>query len=343
MATTRALDQDERTRVLADNAEAYARVALANIEREFPASAPYYVTEPGPLPLPRERHPAFYGSLDWHSCVEMHWVLVRLLRLFPELALGARIRAVLDEHLTRENLELEAEYFVLHRGFERPYGWGWCLRLAHEIATWDDPDGARWSANLATLAEVLRQGFVTWLPNATYPQRTGLHGNTAFALLLALDYALREDGAGEPDLVRTIHGATLRWYGQDRGYAAQFEPSGSDFLSPALTEAALMARVIGKTAFVPWFDAFLPSLDALLTPAAVSDPTDGQIAHLHGLNLSRAYCMRVISEALPHDDVRVPALSRAIAAHADASLSQVVGSDYMVEHWLAAYALLLLS
>jgi len=337
------MDASERRRILAANADAYARVALANIQREFPASAPYYITEPGPLPLPRERHPAFYGSLDWHSCVEMHWVLVRLLRLFPHLALAPQIRSVLDDHFTREKLELEAAYFVLHRGFERPYGWGWALTLAHELGTSEDPDAGRWASHFATLSAVLRQGFVTWLPKATYPQRTGLHGNTAFGLLLALDYALREDGTGEPDLVRAIHGATLRWYEKDRGYAAQFEPSGSDFLSPALTEAALMSRVLGRSGFVPWLDAFLPSLEPLLTPAIVSDPSDGQIAHLHGLNLSRAYCMRLISDALPSEDPRVAALSRAIELHAAASLPHVVGSDYMVEHWLAAYALLLLS
>ena len=329
--------------LLAANADAYAGVALANVLREFPASAQYYITEPGPLPLPRERHPAFYGSLDWHSCVEMHWVLVRLLRLFPDLALAPQVRAVLDDHLTREKLELEAAHFVLTRGFERPYGWGWGLTLAHELATWDDADAARWSASFGTLSAVLRQGFVTWLPKATYPQRTGLHGNTAFGLLLALDFALREDGTGEPDLVRAIHGATLRWYEKDRGYAAQFEPSGSDFLSPALAEAALMSRVIGKSAFTAWLDAFLPTLDPLLVPAIVSDPSDGQIAHMHGLNLSRAYCMRLMIDALPSDDPRVLSLARAIVAHADASLPHVVGSDYMVEHWLAAYALLLLS
>lgn len=337
------MDAGARKRILEENAEAYARVALANIQREFPASAPYYIDRPGPLPLPRELHPSFYGSLDWHSSVEMHWVLVRLLRLFPHLALASDIRRALDDHLTREKLGLEAAYFVLHRGFERPYGWAWGLTLAHELGASEDPDAVRWSSNFAGLAAVLRQGFLTWLPKATYPQRTGLHGNTAFALLLALDFALREATNGEPELLRAIHDTTLRWYEKDRGYAAQFEPSGSDFLSPALTEAALLSRVLGRSGFVPWFDAFLPSLDALLTPAVVSDPSDGQIAHLHGLNLSRAYCMRLITEALAPEDPRVPALRRAIDAHAEASLSQVVGSDYMVEHWLAAYALLLLA
>jgi hypothetical protein len=273
----------------------------------------------------------------------MHWVLVRLLRLFPGLDLGPRIRSVLGDHLAREKLELEAAYFVLNRGFERPYGWGWGLMLANELSAFEDGDAARWSAGFTTLAAVLRQGFLAWLPKATYPQRAGLHGNTAFALLLALDFAQREDGQGHADLIRAIHGATLRWYGDDRGYAAQFEPSGSDFLSPALTEAALMSRVLGRSGFAPWLDAFLPVLDPLLAPAMVSDPTDGQIAHLHGLNLSRAYCMRLVSEALPADDPRAAALTAAIRAHADASLPHVVGSDYMVEHWLAAYALLLLS
>ena len=337
------MDARERQRQLAENAEAYARVALANIQREFPASAPYYIDGPGPLLMPRELHPAFFGSLDWHSSVEMHWVLVRLLRLFPEIALSAEIRAALDDHFDPEQLEAEAAYLVLHRGFERPYGWGWALKLAHELRVWEDADGARWARNITTLGAVVRKGFLTWLPKATYPQRTGLHGNSAFALLLAMDFASGEAQTGDDSLARAIGDAAQRWYAKDAGYAAQFEPSGSDFLSPALTEAALMAQLGEPRAFAAWLGGFLPRPDPLLRPAIVSDPSDGQIAHLHGLNLSRAYCMRLLTDALPEDDPRVPMLAAAIAAHADASLPHVTGSDYMVEHWLAAYALLLLS
>jgi len=332
---------NERKRILEASAEAYAGVALANIQREFPASAPYVITGPGPLPLPRERHPSFYGSLDWHSCVEMHWVLARLLRLFPAMSIAADVRRVLDDHFAADKLETEAAYFARHRGFERPYGWGWLLTLADELAR--SPDTAAWSQQLKPLVDVIRAGFLAWLPKATYPQRTGVHGNSAFALLLALDFAHRDHAAGDPALLTAISDATSRWYANDAGYAAHFEPSGSDFLSPGLTEAALMAR-LANVPFAPWLERFIRSWpDALMRPAVVTDPTDGQIAHLHGLNLSRAYCMRLIRDALPRDDARLAVFDRSISAHAEASLPFVVGSDYMVEHWLAAYAVLLLS
>jgi hypothetical protein len=338
------VDASTRARLLRENAEPYARVALANIQREYPASVPYFITGPGPLRLPRELHPSFYGSLDWHSCVEMHWVLVRLVRRFPALAPATEIRAVLDDHLSADKLAIEAAYFTAHRGFERPYGWGWALRLAHELSEWDDRDAALWLRNIGPLAGVLQESFLTWLPKATYPQRTGLHGNSAFGLHLAWDYARAEMNAGRTDLRRAFVDAAARWYANDADYPARLEPSGADFLSPALSEAALMRDVLGDADFARWFARFLPALPAaLLAPAVVSDPSDGQIAHLHGLNLSRAYCMRRIREALAADDPRAAPLDIAIDRHADASLGVVVGSDYMLEHWLAAYALLLLS
>jgi hypothetical protein len=269
-------------------------------------------------------------------------VLVRLLRRFPSLAIADEARRTLDEHLTAANLATEAEHFVSNRGFERPYGWGWLLTLANELTL--TPETATWSRNIASLVAVIRAGFLAWLPKATYPQRTGLHGNSAFGLLLALDHALLEERGGDATLLRAINAAALRWYADDAGYVARFEPSGSDFLSPALTEAALMARHFGGMRFGPWLDRFLPDWpDRILAPAIVSDPTDGQIAHLHGLNLSRAYCMRLIRDALPDDDPRRAMLESSMDMHATASLDAVVGSHYMVEHWLAAYALLLLS
>src|SRR6185503_12823997 len=292
------MDDRERRRLLAENAESYARVALANIQREYPVAESHFISGPGPLPMPRERHPAFFGSLDWHSCVLMHWVLVRLLRLHPDLAVAAEVRAVLDDHFAADKLAKEAAFFRERPSFERPYGWGWTLRLAHELAASDAT--SRWRESFAPLTTVIVDGFLTWLPKATYAQRMGLHGNSAWALLLALDHATARDAAGEPALLRAIHQAAFRWYAKDAGYVAHFEPSGSDFLSPGLTEAALMSRLFDQRAFATWLDQFLRSLpDSLLEPAIVSDPSDGQVAHLHGLNLSRAYCMRLIADALP--------------------------------------------
>lgn len=344
------LESAARRTLLEANAEAYARVAIANIRREYPTYVWYYIEGPGPLPPPREMHPAFHGGFDWHSCVEMHWVLVRLLRLFPGLANAADARGTLDETLTRDALAVEAAFCAdpEHRGFERPYGWGWALRLADELAGWNDADAARWLANMAPLTEALRGNFLEWLPQATYPLRVGLHGNSAFGLSLALGRARSEARGGRGELESAMRDAAMRWFTNDRDYPAQLEPSGSDFLSPALTEAELMRSLLDENAFVAWLDEFLPALSigepaSLFEPAIVSDPTDGQGAHLHGLNLSRAFCMRRIAEALPASDPSVRVLADSAQRHADASLSAVVGSHYMVEHWLVAFAVLLLS
>jgi hypothetical protein len=337
------LDAATRRARLDANAGAYARVAIANVRREYPTTVQYQILGPGPLPTPREMHPAFFGSLDWHSCVLMHWVLVRLLRLFPDIAIAREMRAALDEDLTMEKITIEARYFDEHRAFERPYGWGWALTLVNELAGWDDPAGARWRANLAPLADTLGARFLEWLPKATYPLRLGLHQNSAFGLSMALGHARTESRAGRPALEDAITDAARRWFAGDEDYPATWEPSGADFLSPALTEAELMSSLLDPKAFPVWLERFLPSFPpSLIEPAVIADPTDGHIAHLHGLNLSRAWCMRRILEALPKHDRRRAELESSMARHAHASLGMAVGSDYMVEHWLAAYALLLL-
>jgi hypothetical protein len=259
------------------------------------------------------------------------------------------MRAALDEDLTASSLGTEAAYLASpeHRGFERPYGWGWALALADELAHWDDADAARWREHMQPLNDVIRDRFLEWLPKATYPLRTGLHGNSAFGLLLALAFARSDTRGGRGELEAAFTDAARRWFTNDVDYPAAWEPSGSDFLSPALTEATLMSELMPRDEFAAWLDHFLPSLvkgepASLLRPAIVSDPTDGQIAHLHGLNLSRAFCMHRIAGALPDGDVRVSVLSDAAERHTAASLDAAVGSDYMVEHWLAAYAVLLL-
>jgi hypothetical protein len=336
---------------LSANAATYARVALANIAREFPSDVHHVMTAPGDFPWrPKERTPVFYGSYDWHSCVEMHWVLVRLLRQMGDAVPQAEIRAALDGRFTAEALAAEARFAgePNNRRKQRPYGWGWLLQLAHELATWDDPDARRWAANLAPLAGTLAAGFLEWLPKATYPVRYGVHSNSAFGLSRALPYARERARAGDGALLEAIAGAAHRWFDGDAGYPGGWEPSGTDFLSPALVEAELMLQVLPADSFARWLDAFLPGLaggepGALFTPALVSDASDGQIAHLHGLNLSRAWCWRRLAEVLPEAD---PRRGRALAAarqHAAASLPHVAGDDYMVEHWLACYAVLLLS
>lgn len=322
----------------------WAEVALANIRREYPNDLRHTMTGPDDLPRPRDVHPAFFGSFDWHSCVEMHWLLVRLLRAAPGAVPAAEIRAALDEHLTAEALATEAAYFADRRYWSRPYGWGWALALAHELISWDDPQAAGWAAAIRPLADVLADRFIGWLPTAAFPIRHGVHTNSAFGLAHSLPYAR----AGHPALAEAICTAARRWYGADTRYPGEYEPSGADFLSPALIEAELMRQVLPPAEFAGWLDGFLPDLAAgrpaaLFTPVEVSDPTDGQLAHLHGLNLSRAWCWRRLAETLPPADPRRPAIEAAVTRHAAASLAQAAGSDYMVEHWLAAYATLLLT
>ena len=343
------MTEGERHELLSAGAAAFAQVALVNVRREFPHHELLLEIDAAPVGRPRERHPAFYGSYDWHSCVEMHWVLARLLRAVPELVPADEIRAVLDDHLTADALATEARWFAdpNRRTTERPYGWGWALTLAAELDALGDEDAGRWAGNLAPLAGVLVGRYLEWLPLVTYPVRSGMHDNGAFGLSLALPYARRAAGRGDTRLLEAIHAAAERWYGADAGYPAAWEPSGADFLSAALTEAELMAALLDGAAFPGWLDRFLPGLAArepaaLFTPAVVSDPSDGQIAHLHGLNLSRAWCFRRLAETLPDSDPRVPVLEAAAREHADAGLGHATGSDYAVEHWLVAYAVLFL-
>jgi hypothetical protein len=334
---------------LSAEAAGYARQALENIGREFPAYVIVLMNGPGDIPQrPRDRTPVFFGSLDWHSCVEMHWVLVRLLKVAGDAVPSAVIRATLDAQFTPEGLAAEAEFMATSGTSERPYGWGWALTLAHELATWDDPDARRWTAAMRPLAAVLTGNFLRWLPKATYPVRSGLHANSAFGLSRALPYARLRANGGDPDLAAAIEHAAQRWFASDADYPGGWEPSGNEFLSPALAEAELMACLRPREEFAGWLQGFLPGLAAgepasLFTPAIVSDSSDGQIAHLHGLNLSRAWCWRRLAATLPPGDPRIPLCRASAQRHAEASLPHVTTDDYMVTHWLAAYAVLLLT
>ena len=333
---------------LAGVAERYLATIVGAVRREYPHDLHHPMTGPRDRSTPRELHPAFYGCYDWHSAVEMHWALVRLLRRVPQVAGAGTARAVLDAHLTAPALATEAAYLAGHPGFERPYGWGWALTLAHELSTWDDPGARRWSAHLAPLAGTVTDGYLAWLPRATYPNRVGTHGNTAFGLVRAVPYARAQAAAGRPDLLAAIRAAAHRWYAADVDCPAGWEPGGTDFLSPALAEVELMAAVPPPGGFAAWLDRFLPGLvrgepASLFTPAVVADPADGQTAHLHGLNLYRGYMLGRLAETLSTVDPRVPALYAAAQRHAQASLPAVCGGPWPAEHWLASYAVLLLS
>lgn len=336
--------------ILHEQAAAYAEVAAANIGREFPSLVAHFMSEPGDFPArPAERTPVFYGSLDWHSCVEMHWLLVRLLRLDEASVPASRIRELLDAQFTVDKLAAEAGFVASDDGrYERPYGWAWALALVHEIASLGDHHARRWLTAIAPLADAVTNGLLDWLPKSAYPVRHGMHSNSAFSLSLALPFAARQAQAGRPELAAAIEAKALGWFADDVDYPGSYEPSGHDFLSAALTEAELMSRLLAQPEFGEWLSAFLPGIAegepaAIFTPVAVSDASDGQIAHLHGLNASRAYCWRRIAENLPGFDARIAPALAAARTHLDAALPHVIGDDYMVEHWLAVYAVLALT
>lgn len=325
-------------------ASRFARAALGHVTREFPNKMDHVLAGPGDVQGPRALHPIFFGSFDWHSCVHGWWTLFTLLRLHPDMPEAARIRAMADELFTARNAAQEAAYLERpgSRGFERPYGWAWLLMLATEMSRQDTAADPRWLAAIRPLSAAFAERFKDYLPLGTYPVRVGTHYNTAFALRLTLDYA---EGAGDAALEALCRDRALQWHSGDRDCQA-WEPSQDEFLSPALMEAALMRRVMAPETFAGWFDAFLPRLAdrqpaTLFQPATVSDRSDGKIAHLDGLNLSRAWCWREIAAALPSDDPRRSIAMSAADDHLAAALPHVTG-DYMGEHWLASFALLAL-
>lgn len=326
-----------------DIAETFAALALRHVEREYPNKLDHVMAGPEDVRGPRDLHPVFFGSFDWHSCVHGYWLLARLLRRFPDLSHAGAIRALLDRRMTPTNVAAERTYLArpAARGFERPYGWAWLLGLQAELDMHADGAGARAAAALLPLARDFAARFSAFLPLADYPVRTGTHTSTAFALRLAADFAERRDET----LLALMRVKALGWFGADAG-AQAWEPGQDDFLSPTLMEAECMRRFLAPTDFAVWFDGFLPNAEhgqpaTLFSPARVSDRTDGKIAHLDGLNLSRAWCARSIATNLPPVHPARAALGGLASTHLAASLPHVAG-DYMGEHWLATFALLAL-
>jgi hypothetical protein len=324
------------TQLTSDLADRFAGIALGHVTQEYPNKLDHVLTGPNDARTPRELHPVFYGSFDWHSCVHGYWLLAHVYRRFPAMPHAPAIRALFDTHLVPVQIAAECAYLdrPAAAGFERPYGWAWLLKLAAELALHTSPESHAWSAALQPLAAIFAARFRRFLPLATYPIRAGVHSNSAFALRLAMDYQ-------DLELRALLTETARRWYAGDDDCQA-WEPGGDEFLSPALIEAECMRAALPRHEFVRWFAAFLPRLSqhlpaALFTPATVSDRGDGKIAHLDGLNLSRAWCWRALAEFTPDpDDVR-----RTAQAHIDSSLPQV-GGDYMGAHWLASFAALAL-
>ncbi len=323
-----------------DLAAKFASVALGHVTREWPNKMDHVLTGPEDVKGLRELHPIFYGSFDWHSAVHSHWLLARIYRRFPQGAEAANIRKLLDDQFTPEKVAGEVTYLARPsaRGFERPYGWSWALMLQGELSRHQTEEGKRWAANLKPLADAFVQRFKDFLPLATYPIRSGVHSSTSFALTLALDYA---KAVGDQRFANFLGLKAAEWHAGDEAVSVN-EPSQSDFLSPTLMEAALIKSVFAEGEFRAWFAKFLPKIpDLLLTPANVSDRSDGQIAHLDGLNLSRAWCWRLIRDGMVPTHPMLTRIDAAIDTLLSSALDHIAG-DYMGEHWLASFALLAL-
>ncbi len=325
----------------------FAQLALKCVRKEYPNKLDHTMNDGDEVRSPKALHPAFYGCFDWHSTVHGHWMLVHLLKTFPNMPEARAIRDALDANLTEKNIAGEVGYLkqANRASFERTYGWAWLLKLAEELRDWNDEDGKRWSANLQPLADGFVGTYLAFLPKQNYPIRTGVHPNTAFGLAFALDYAR---SVGDKKLEALIVERSRTYFGADVNYPAAWEPGGEDFFSPALIEADLMRRVLPQREFAKWFHRFLPGTarnqpKQILQPAIVTDRTDPKLVHLDGLNLSRAWCMRSVAAALPANDPTRKILARSATAHAQAALPYIASGNYEGEHWLASFAVYMLT
>jgi hypothetical protein len=334
-----------------DSAQAgrFARLALDCVHREYPNKISHTMEGDADARPPRELTPVFYGCYDWHSSVHGHWLLARLARLFPQAPFAQPARAALKRSLRAEAVAVEVRYLEGkgRASFERPYGLAWLLQLAAELREWKDDEAQGWSRALAPLEDAVAARFGAWLSRLIYPIRVGEHSQTAFAFGLVLDWA-RGKGAPEPPLTAMIRARAHDFYGKDRDCPLAYEPSGEDFLSPCLAEADLMRRVLAPPAFATWLRAFLPRIPrdgsaTWLPPGVVTDRADPKLAHIDGLNLSRAWMLEGIAAGLPPGDRRIPALRAAARAHRDAGLVGVTGEHYEGGHWLGTFAVYLLT
>ena len=316
-----------------------ASLPLKCLDKEFPFK-PWYVISDSTFTTPRKMQPAFCGCYDWHSCVHGHWLLVALLKQFPQMPEADSIRHKLERHLSANNIKTE---LALFKGdnltFERPYGWGWILQLQNELLTWNTPTGRELSQNLNPLASFLANGWVGFLSKLQYPVREPEHYNLAFSMCLAWDYAVTSN---DTNLQNVITKSAIRFYKNDLACPTSYEPGGYDFLSPCLEEADLMQRILPVKEFNLWLNKFMPELyknpELLFKVCDVPDPTDAKMVHLYGLNFSRAWCLFDIAEKMPEGN-RKPMHDLALK-HFKYSLPQVVSGAYEGEHWLATFALL---
>jgi hypothetical protein len=328
----------------AQQAEAIAKMALTCVEQEYPNKIAHVLATDADARPPRELTPAFYGCFDWHSAVHGHWLLARVARRFPATTAAAQARAMLARRLTAENIAGELAYVGRddRKGFERPYGLAWLLQLAAELRAWDDADARAWAQHLAPLERLARDRLLAWLPQLTHPIRVGEHGQSAFALGLAIDWART---AGDDEALAVFVERARVFHAGDRGCDLAFEPSGQDFLSPCLGAADLMRRVLPPAELAAWLSRALPDVPAdgsvFLHPVAPKDRKDGKLVHLDGLSLSRAWMLARIAAALPPTDRRRESLRASARAHAEAGLAALADQHYEGAHWLGTFAMYL--
>ncbi len=329
----------------AEAAAQFANLALRCVTRPYPYKSDRVIDSAEGAREPRLDHPVFYGCFDWHSAVHAHWLLVRLARVYPDEPFTAKIKEALATQFTEDALLGETTFMSgqAQTLFERPYGWAWALRLVAELRRWDDPQAREWVTRMEPLERMLVARFKEYLPKLAFPVRAGTHANTAFALSMALDYAqaVRDDG-----LLELVPQRIKGFYSGDQRCPVEYEPSGEDFFTPCLLEADAMRRVLGPAEFGEWLKKFLPGLEAgevgnLAKPALVTDPSDGRIVHLDGLNLVRAWTMKGVAAGLAPGDPRRKVLWDLAKAHADAGLARVTSGHYEGEHWLASFAVFL--
>ena len=327
--------------------ERIAALVLPAITREYPNHLMLLASSDADLRPPRELTPAFFGSFDWHSSVHGHWCLARLARCHPRAGFVADVRAVLARSLSPERITGELAFLMRpeRAGFERPYGLAWLLQLGAEMRQWGTPEATGWRAVLAPLEALAIERLAVWLPRLRWPIRSGEHAQTAFALGLALDAAR---AAHHPAFARLIEQRAHDFFAADQNAPIEYEPSGHDFLSPALGEADLMRRVLPPSAFETWFERFLPDsrpepMMRWLTPVVSTDRADGKLAHLDGLNLSRAWMLEGIAASLPGGHPSHALLTRAGQAHREAGLAALAGDDYAGTHWLGSFAAYLIT
>lgn len=324
--------------------EAFVSLPLRSLRHEYPNHIMHTLNGPEDVQSPRELHPVFYGCYDWHSAVHGYWLLARCSRLYPELSTQDEISELFNQHFTDANMQVETAYFQApnRSAFERPYGWAWLLALAQELDLWDHPKAKVWLATMQPLVDDIRQRILRYFPLLSYAIRVGTHFNSAFALKLILDFARHHD---DSELENSVISSANRYFVADKDYPAHYEPGGDEFISGAMTEALLMASVLSNNEFANWFASYLPELAGikrLMEPAEVSDRSDPKIAHLDGLNLSRAWCMKNIALRLRDEGKTAEILTAAAQRHIEASLPHVASGEYAGDHWLATFAMLAL-